>query len=106
MAIAGAVRTRAGSPLGGFARPLKAALGGGLDLWRAVESLLFARDSSGPLRGLHLDHRTRLSRTFAALVETFERLRNKGRQTVVVQHVYPGGQAVGHVSMKPRSRER
>src|SRR3984957_6570147 len=30
MAIAGAVRTRAGSPVGGFARALKAALSGGL----------------------------------------------------------------------------
>src|SRR3984957_3026395 len=30
MAIAGAARSRVGSPLEGFARPLKAALGGGL----------------------------------------------------------------------------
>jgi hypothetical protein len=38
------------------------------------------------------------SRAAAALVEAFERVRNKGRQTVVVQHVYRGGQAVGAVT--------
>jgi hypothetical protein len=43
-------------------------------------------------------HANRLSRTFAALVKAFERVRNKGRQTVVVQHVYPSGQAVGAVT--------
>ena len=53
----------------------------------AVDSLRMARESSEPLRGVHLDHANRLSRTFAALVEAFERVRNKGRQTVVVQHV-------------------
>ena len=63
-----------------------------------ADSLRLARESSGPLRGVHLDHANRLSRTFAALVEAFERVRNKGRQTVVVQHVYPGGQAVGAVT--------
>jgi hypothetical protein len=47
---------------------------------------------------VHLEHANRLSRTFAALVEAFERIHNKGRQTVVVQHVYPGGQAVGAVT--------
>lgn len=54
-----------------------------------ADSLRMARKSSEPLRGLHLDHANRLSRTFTALVEAFERVRNKGRQTVVVQHVYP-----------------
>ena len=63
-----------------------------------ADSLRFARDSSEPLRGVHLDHANRLSRTFAALVEASERVRNKGRQIVVVQHVYPGGQAVGAVT--------
>jgi hypothetical protein len=78
-----------------------------ISLHNAVaDSLRMARDSSEPLRGVHLDHASRLSRTFAALVDAFERARNKGRQTVVVQHVYSGGQAVGHVSMKPRMRER
>lgn len=63
-----------------------------------ADSLRIARELSGPLRGVHLDHANRLSRTFAALVEAFERVRNKGRQTVVVQHVYRGGQAVGAVT--------
>jgi hypothetical protein len=63
-----------------------------------ADSLRMARESSEPLRGVHLEHANRLSRTFAALVEAFERIRNKGRQTVVVQHVYPGGQAVGAVT--------
>jgi len=63
-----------------------------------ADSLQLARESSGALRGLHLEHANRLSRTFAALVEVFERVRNKGRQTVVVQHVYRGGQAVGAVT--------
>jgi len=63
-----------------------------------ADSLRLARESSGALRGLHLEHANRLSRTFAALVEVFERVRNKGRQTVVVQHVYRGGQAVGAVT--------
>ena len=71
-----------------------------------ADSLRLARESSGPLRGVHFDHANRLSRTFAGLVEGFERVRNKGRQTVVVQHVYPGAQAVGHVSMKSQTRER
>jgi hypothetical protein len=63
-----------------------------------ADSLRLARGSSEPLRGVHLDHANRLSRTFAALVEALERARNKGRQTVVVQHVYSGGQAVGAVT--------
>jgi hypothetical protein len=70
-----------------------------ISLHNAVaDSLRMARESSEPLRGVHLDHANRLSRTFAALVETFERVRNKGRQTVVVQHVYRGGQAGGAVT--------
>jgi hypothetical protein len=70
-----------------------------ISLHNAVaDSLRMARESSEPLRGVHLDHANRLSRTFAALVETFERVRNKGRQTVVVQHVYSGGQAGGAVT--------
>ena len=63
-----------------------------------ADSLRMARDSSESLRGLHLDHANRLSRTFAALVESFQRVRNKGRSTVVVQHVYRGGQPVGAVT--------
>ena len=47
---------------------------------------------------MHLEHASRLSKTFAVLVECYERVRNKGRQTVVVQHVYRGGQAVGAVA--------
>ena len=62
-----------------------------------ADSLRLARESSGALRGVHLDHANRLSRTFAALVEAFERLRNKGRQVVVVQHIR-GGQAIGVVN--------
>ena len=57
-----------------------------------ADSLRLARESSGPLRGVHLDHANRLSQTFAALVEAFERVRNKGRRTVVIQHVNRGGQ--------------
>ncbi len=82
----------------------------GIEPKNAVEAMLatqmvslhnavrMARELSEPLRGLHLDHANRLSRTFAAPVETFERVRNKRRQTVVVQHVYRGGQAVGAVT--------
>jgi hypothetical protein len=44
-----------------------------------------ARKSSEPFRGVRLDHANRLSRTFAALVEALERVRNKGRRTVVAQ---------------------
>jgi hypothetical protein len=62
-----------------------------------ADSLRLARESSEPLRGVHLDHANRLSRTFAALVEAFERVRNKGRQVVVVQHIR-GGQAIGVVN--------
>jgi hypothetical protein len=63
-----------------------------------ADGLRFARDSSEPLRSVHLDHANRLSRTFAALVEAFERVRNKGRQVVIVQHVRGGGQAIGMVN--------
>ncbi len=52
-----------------------------------ADSLRMARESCGPLRGVHLDHANRPSRTFAALVKAFERVRNKGRQVVVVQHI-------------------
>ena len=73
-----------------------------ISLHNAVaDSLRMARELSEALRGVHLDHANRLSRTFAALVEAFERVRNKGRQTVVVQHVYSGGQAVGAVVREP-----
>jgi hypothetical protein len=63
-----------------------------------ADSLRMARESSEPLRGAHLDHASRLSKTFAVLVEAFERVRNKGRQTVIVQHVRSGGQAIGVVN--------
>jgi hypothetical protein len=63
-----------------------------------VDSMRLAHESSEPLRGMHLEHASRLSKTFAVLVECYERVRNKGRQTVVVQHVYRGGQAVGAVA--------
>jgi hypothetical protein len=53
---------------------------------------------SRDLRSLHLEHASRLSRTFATLVEALERIRNKGRQTVIVQHVRSGGQAIGVVN--------
>jgi hypothetical protein len=63
-----------------------------------ADSLRMARESSEPLRGAHLDHASRLSKTFAVLVEAFERVRNKGCQTVIVQHVRSGGQAIGVVN--------
>jgi hypothetical protein len=64
----------------------------------AADSLRLARMTIGPHRAMHLDHANRLCRTFAALAEAFDRHRNRGKQTVVVQHVYPGGQAVGMVN--------
>jgi hypothetical protein len=64
----------------------------------SVDSMQMARQSCEPLRGMHLEHASRLSRTFAVLVEALERVRNKGRQTVIVQHVRSGGQAIGVVN--------
>ena len=63
----------------------------------SLDSMRMARQSFEPLRGMHLEHASKLSRTFAALVEAFEKVRNKGRQVVVVQHIR-GGQAIGVVN--------
>jgi hypothetical protein len=40
----------------------------------------------------------RLTRAFAELVEALARHRGKGQQKIVVQHLYPGSQAVGMVN--------
>jgi hypothetical protein len=47
-AIAGAVRSRVGSPLGGFARPLKAALDGGLAFRLATWPFAAPSDRQAP----------------------------------------------------------
>jgi hypothetical protein len=42
-----------------------------------VDSMRRAHESSEPLRGMHLEHASRLSKTFAVLVECYERVRTR-----------------------------
>ena len=74
-----------------------------------ADSLRMARELCEPLRSVHLDHANRLSRTFAAFVEAFERVRNKGRQTIRIEHVTveKGANAmIGNVAIGAPTRER
>ncbi len=57
-----------------------------------------ARSATAPRRDVELAQVNKLTRTFAAQIETLKRYRSKGEQRVVVEHqhvhVHPGGQAV------------
>ena len=64
-----------------------------------------AQISTGPDRESLLNQLNKTSRTFGLLVETLNKHRGKGRQTMVVEHVHvhQGGQAiVGHVEAGAR----
>jgi len=66
----------------------------------AMECYRRAMNSQLPARDWHLNQASKLSRTYATLLEALNRHRGKGQQKVTVEHVHvhQGGQAiVGHV---------
>jgi hypothetical protein len=69
----------------------------------AMECYRRAMNSQLPARDYHLNQANKLSRTYAALLESLNKHRGKGQQRVTVEHVHvhQGGQAiVGHVEQK------
>jgi hypothetical protein len=69
----------------------------------AMECYRRAMNSQLPARDYHLNQANKLSRTYAALLESLNKHRGKGQQKVTVEHVHvhQGGQAiVGHVEQK------